>query len=186
LTNEIRGFESHKKWVDWVSQFRDRFDELNSFTPEEKKDFLVGILEKIGVKTIDSQTHELDLTFKIPVVDDEIDLESQMWTIPGEKSKNGFPHRVPLSEQALTLLEDIKENSGESQWLFPSPGHPEKHVISTSVDHALRKNQNVFEFPLFTPYDTERDRSSFRNIFRIYPISNHRQGRLKMALHNDR
>jgi hypothetical protein len=65
--------------------YRDKFDELNSFQPEEKKDFLVGILEKIGVRTIDSQTHQLDLTFKIPVVGDKL-----VWKDPKSKPKGGY------------------------------------------------------------------------------------------------
>jgi hypothetical protein len=47
--------------------------------------FLVGIVEKIGVRTIDSQTHQLDLTFKIPMVGDKL-----VWKDPKSKSKGGY------------------------------------------------------------------------------------------------
>ena len=37
----------------------------------------------------------------------EIDLKDKVWKIPGERSKNGKPHLVPLSPLALTVLRDI-------------------------------------------------------------------------------
>ena len=35
---------------------------------------------------------------------DEVDLEAAMWTLSGERTKNGDTHRVPLSTQAVALL----------------------------------------------------------------------------------
>jgi len=52
---------------------------------------------------------------------DQIDNE-KVWTIPAELAKNGEAHRVPLSPQALALLERIKNSS---PWVFTAPsGHP--------------------------------------------------------------
>jgi integrase len=51
---------------------------------------------------------------------DEFDLERRMWTIPPERSKNGKPHPVPLSDLALTLLNHLKRRFGETQYLIPS------------------------------------------------------------------
>jgi integrase len=43
----------------------------------------------------------------------EIDFDNQLWTIPGERSKNGKPHLVPLSPLALAVLHALPrfENS---------------------------------------------------------------------------
>ena len=38
---------------------------------------------------------------------DEVDLENAVWTVPGERMKAGLPHRVPLSESALTVLQTV-------------------------------------------------------------------------------
>jgi integrase len=35
---------------------------------------------------------------------DEIDFANELWNIPGERMKNGKPHRVPLSKMALAIL----------------------------------------------------------------------------------
>lgn len=37
----------------------------------------------------------------------EIDLENATWTIPAERMKANREHRIPLSEQALTLLSNL-------------------------------------------------------------------------------
>lgn len=37
----------------------------------------------------------------------EIDLENKVWEIPGERSKNGKPHLVPLSPLALSILRAV-------------------------------------------------------------------------------
>lgn len=45
------------------------------------------------------------------------DIEGDWWTIPAEFSKNGKPHRVYLSKQARTILEDCDL---KGDWVFPS------------------------------------------------------------------
>jgi integrase len=54
---------------------------------------------------------------------DEIDLDAKVWTISGERMKSGRQHRVPLSDQALTILQTLPR---EGSWLFPGarPGKP--------------------------------------------------------------
>lgn len=92
---------------------------------------------------------------------DEFDLNNGWWTIPAKKSKNGNPHRVPLSPLALKLLEELKSLANGSKWLLPSP-RGNNHVIPTSVDHALRNNLNKFgeNTKPFTPHDLRRTAAS--------------------------
>jgi integrase len=42
----------------------------------------------------------------------EVDLDKALWTIPGERAKNGEPHVVPLSEAMLDLLRDLPRFTG--------------------------------------------------------------------------
>lgn len=49
----------------------------------------------------------------------EIDLERALWTIPAERMKMRKPHRVPLSPQALTVLEEAKAIR-RSDHIFPN------------------------------------------------------------------
>ncbi|MDZ7735866.1 MAG: tyrosine-type recombinase/integrase [Gammaproteobacteria bacterium] len=38
---------------------------------------------------------------------DEIDADRRLWLLPGTRAKNGRPHKVPLSDAALALLETL-------------------------------------------------------------------------------
>jgi integrase len=59
---------------------------------------------------------------------DEIDLEAKTWTIPATRMKAKADHRVPLSEDALAILEKMKE-SRQGDYVFPSwrQGRPMSH-----------------------------------------------------------
>lgn len=50
----------------------------------------------------------------------EIDLNSRVWRIPGEKMKAGTEHRVPLPEVAVELLKALPRMHG-SDLVFPAP-----------------------------------------------------------------
>lgn len=49
----------------------------------------------------------------------EFDLKGKLWTIPGDRAKNGKAHLVPLSPAAVELLEAVPEIEGSDK-LFPS------------------------------------------------------------------
>lgn len=73
------------------------------------------------------------------------DFSTSVWTIPAEKAKNGKSHRVSLSKLALILLNEIKQISGTSRWLFPA-AHTVKedtHMTGEAVDHALRRSKSI-------------------------------------------
>jgi len=58
------------------------------------------------------------------------DIDGEWWTIPAEASKNALPHRVPLSPQALAILEQLRPLTGDSEWVFTSPKKPGFHIIA--------------------------------------------------------
>lgn len=80
----------------------------------------------------------------------EVDFETAMWTIPGEReplegvkhshrgSKMRTPHLVPLSSQALTILEKIKSMSGNRELIFVGDHDPRKPMSENTVNKALR------------------------------------------------
>jgi integrase len=56
---------------------------------------------------------------------DEFDLRKSVWTIPGERMKNGKEHQVPLSDPALAVLERMsKLTNGEYVFFGQSSGRP--------------------------------------------------------------
>lgn len=80
----------------------------------------------------------------------EVDFETAMWTIPGEReplegvkhshrgSKMRTPHLVPLSSQAVTILEKIKSMSGNRELIFVGDHDPRKPMSENTVNKALR------------------------------------------------
>lgn len=48
----------------------------------------------------------------------EIDFENKLWRIPAYKMKMALPHIVPLSKQALELIESLKPLTGNKQFVF--------------------------------------------------------------------
>ncbi len=51
---------------------------------------------------------------------DEIDFNQSTWTIPAEKMKMQRPHIVPLSHQAIAILNEAKKFFGNNKYIFPS------------------------------------------------------------------
>lgn len=49
------------------------------------------------------------------------DFESKVWIIPKERMKAEKEHRVPLSQEALSLLESIKLYTQPQDFIFPAP-----------------------------------------------------------------
>jgi integrase len=67
----------------------------------------------------------------------EFDAERAQWVIPAERMKMGEPHLVPLSRQALAVLEEIKRISGGREHVFPNEHHPLKPMSENTVLFAL-------------------------------------------------
>ncbi|MCS2607748.1 tyrosine-type recombinase/integrase [Halomonas dongshanensis] len=69
---------------------------------------------------------------------EEIDLAKAEWFIPGERMKMDHPHFVPLSRQAIAMLEELKGLSSGSEWVFPSRNTLSKPISKTTLNSAVR------------------------------------------------
>ena len=69
----------------------------------------------------------------------ELDLENAIWTIPAAKAKMRREHHVPLSSQALSIIEEMKELFGDSHYVFPSMMSGKKVLSENSMNSALRR-----------------------------------------------
>lgn len=91
----------------------------------------------------------------------EFDLEAKLWTIPGDRVKNGDTHTVPLSALALELVRTAKalaqKRGAPSRYLFPRPHLDEDGPIdSHSVSTAVRRSQAIIGLPKWTAHDLRR------------------------------
>ena len=69
----------------------------------------------------------------------EIDLKGASWVIPEHRMKMARPHTVPLSTQALTVLRELKEITGEGELLFPGLRSKHRSISDNSLNAALRR-----------------------------------------------
>ena len=69
---------------------------------------------------------------------DQFDLEAAVWTKPAESMKTGKAHRVPLSAQALGVLEEACEDVHGGGYVFPG-SRPGAMVGDKVMTQALRQ-----------------------------------------------
>lgn len=68
----------------------------------------------------------------------EIDLDAAEWRIPGTKMKMKVDHLVPLSTQAVKIIQSMKPITGERRYIFPSMGRSEDRPMSeNTINSAL-------------------------------------------------
>ena len=66
---------------------------------------------------------------------DEIDGDT--WTIPGERTKTGKPHRIPLSSRALDILDEARRLGDDIGLIFAAP-RTGKPLSDNTLGKALR------------------------------------------------
>jgi integrase len=71
-------------------------------------------------KALDKQEPQMAAAFKLRLITaqrggevadmrwQDVDLGARWWTIPGERAKNGLPHRVPLTSMAIEIIKALK------------------------------------------------------------------------------
>ena len=70
----------------------------------------------------------------------EVDLDRTEWRIPAERMKMGDPHIVPLSKQAMRLLQELHDLTGDQRRLFPNHRRPKTASMSaTTLNRALER-----------------------------------------------
>jgi integrase len=94
---------------------------------------------------------------------EEVDFDQAVATVPGERTKSGRVHRIPLSQAVLVLLEDARRRAGGVGLLFPSrTGRPisagtlsrlfRQHHVGC-VPHGLRASVRTFMSEQGIPYE---------------------------------
>ena len=89
---------------------------------------------------------------------EEFDLEAGEWTIPGERMKMDKPHLVPLSAQAVAMLEELKPLANGSDWVFPSRSDLRKPIAHSTLNQAVRSLE--FDVRDFVIHDFRRTAST--------------------------
>lgn len=70
---------------------------------------------------------------------EEVDIEAREWKIPAARMKMNRDHSVPLSDEAIAILEMMKPLSGNREFIFPSRIKPTQPMNSQTVNAALKR-----------------------------------------------
>lgn len=70
---------------------------------------------------------------------EEIDFVKALWHIPAERMKKDRPHTIPLSPQALALLELMKPISGHRDYVFTGDRDYSKPINEQTANAALKR-----------------------------------------------
>jgi integrase len=115
-----------------------------------KMDPIMGGLFKLRTLTLQRGTEIASMRWD--------DVDGDWWTIPGDITKNGKSHRVPLSSQAKAVLHQLSNYRHASGWVFPSPTRPNQHVIRIAgAIGKIREDSGVNDF---RPHDLRRTGAS--------------------------
>lgn len=69
----------------------------------------------------------------------EFDLEKAVWKIPAERMKMKRPRLVPLSTQALEIVQQLKVKSGQYPLVFPGRNDPRKTMSEASINQVFKR-----------------------------------------------
>lgn len=73
---------------------------------------------------------------------EHIDFVKKIWTIPASKSKNGKPHKIYLSDFAISYFRKLQQVSGYSAWCYPNEDN-DNHVGTKTVTKQLVDRQRT-------------------------------------------
>ena len=69
----------------------------------------------------------------------EFDLNAAVWEIPAARMKMRKPHRVPLAPRGVSILEELRELTGQCKFLFPSVRSVARCMSENTLNAALRR-----------------------------------------------
>ena len=73
----------------------------------------------------------------------DIDFKDKLVMIPSSVSKNKIDHVVPLDKLAWSVIQEIKKQTGNCEYLFPASNNAgfikDKHVFNTTISKIIRE-----------------------------------------------
>lgn len=69
----------------------------------------------------------------------EVDFEASTWTVPAARAKMRREHKVPLSRQAVAILQELHSFTSQSKFLFPSNRDRGRCISEATMNAALRR-----------------------------------------------
>lgn len=102
---------------------------LEGYTGSKLVQIAAKLLMITGVRTIELRA----------ALWSEFDLNNAIWEIPAGRMKMRRAHLVPLSTQALNLLDELKIMTGNYRYVFPGRNDPNKPMSEASINQLIKR-----------------------------------------------
>lgn len=138
-----------------------------SNNPRISSEELPELMRKLSTAQIELQTQlliQFQLLTMVRGVEareakwEEIDFTDKLWVIPAERMKSREIHKVPLSIQAIRVLERLKQFTGHYIYLFPKRTNPREPMSNATANTALKR----------MGYDGKQTAHGLRGLARTY------------------
>jgi len=89
----------------------------------------------------------------------EFDLPASLWNVPEERSKTGKGITIPLPEETVAWLNELKVRAYDSEFVFPNRRASKRgHISPDTINAAIQKLFREGEMPVehFTVHDLRR------------------------------
>lgn len=88
----------------------------------------------------------------------ELNIAEPVWTIPGERTKNGLLHRLPLCPRAKAeFAKAVAASPQSSRYVFPSPvSKDDEPILATTVTRAMDRLVTQLKISKVSPHDLRR------------------------------
>lgn len=112
--------------------------------PSDVGGLLRSIVEYRGSEVVRLALRLAPLVFVRPgelrgAVWEEFDFEARLWTIPASRMKAKRIHVVPLAEQTVCILDELKTLTGGEGLVFPSPMSKKRCLSDMAILTAIRR-----------------------------------------------
>jgi site-specific DNA recombinase len=145
LNENLQSISNSTGWVNWLNKINENLEEVETFSFEKQREFLLDTINKIDIKyDPKKKSHQLDIKFKLPIVGDSLNYT-------GVVDKNGFKEyqikegkSVIKSEMGLVTHKSTQTDSKKMKLIERIISLKEKEGLSLNEISDKLNNEKVF------------------------------------------
>lgn len=145
LNENLQSISNSTGWVNWLNKINENLEEVETFSFEKQREFLLDTINKIDIKyDPKKKSHQLDIKFKLPIVGDSLNYT-------GVVDKNGFKEyqikegkSVIKSEMGLVTHKSTQTDSKKMKLIERIISLKEKEGLSLNEISDKLNNEKMF------------------------------------------
>jgi DNA invertase Pin-like site-specific DNA recombinase len=145
LNENLQSISNSTGWVNWLNKINENLEEVETFSFEKQREFLLDTINKIDIKyDPKKKSHQLDIKFKLPIIGDSLNYT-------GVVDKNGFKEyqikegkSVIKSEMGLVTHKSTQTDSKKMKLIERIISLKEKEGLSLNEISDKLNNEKMF------------------------------------------